>query len=143
MHSMRNVLAVAGPAEFTPALVALMLLVRAGLSMAAPPDAVVITAADAGRTVSLVVGEKLTVTLDAQPGTGFRWEPAATSTSLLSLSGTTPGGASIPGAVETQSFAFVARSAGAGNLTLVYRRAWGKNAVPSKSFSVAIRIAAQ
>jgi inhibitor of cysteine peptidase len=138
MQRIRHILAFAAPAAgFALALAALLLFARVSLSA---PDALLITAADAGTTVSLVVGERLTVKLDAQAGTGFAWQPDPTSTSLLALLGTAYGGASMPGSVESQSLTFVARSAGDGNLKLAYRRPWEKDLVARKSFSVAVRI---
>jgi inhibitor of cysteine peptidase len=144
MRRKRHVLVFAGRSGgFALALAALLLLAWGGFLMAAPSDAVEITAADAGKTVMLVVGERLIVKLDAQPGTGFGWEADATSTSLLSFSSTNLGAAGMPGAVETQSLTFLARSAGEGDLKLVYRRAWEKDAVPAKSFSVSVKVTAR
>ena len=130
-------------ARFAPGLAALSLLAATGFAMAGPADGIAIAAPDAGKTVALAVGQKLRVTLEAQPGTGFRWQPAAASTPLLSFSGTTLGRASIPGAPETQTLVFVARAPGAGKLTLVYRRAWEKNTPPAKTYSVMAKIAPQ
>jgi inhibitor of cysteine peptidase len=130
-------------ARFAPGLAALLLFAAAGFAMTGPVDDIAIAAADAGKAVALAVGQKLRVTLEAQPGTGFRWQPASTSTPLLSFSGTTLGGASMPGAPETQTLTFVARAPGAGKLTLVYRRAWEKNTPPAKTYSVMVKIAAQ
>jgi inhibitor of cysteine peptidase len=142
MHRMRHIFAFAAPAGgLALALTALSLFAR--VAMGAPADVVVITIADAGKTVSLVVGERLTVKLDAQPGTGFAWQPEPASTSLLSLLGTAMGGASMPGSVQSQTLTFVAHAPGKGNLKLAYRRPWEKDAVPRQSFSVAVRIAAQ
>ena len=108
----------------------------------APADPKVITAADAGKTVSLVVGGQLTVQLEAQPGTGCGWEADAASTPLLSFKGSKSSGTNMPGGIEAQSLSFVARSAGEGNLKLVYRRSWEKDVAPAKSFSVAVKISA-
>jgi predicted secreted protein len=139
MQRMRPMLAVTAPAGGFGVVLAALLL-SAQVSLSAPPDAVVITAADAGKTVALVVGERLTVKLDAQSGTGFAWAPDATSTSLLALLGTTHGRAAMPGSAESQNLTFVARSAGEGNLKLAYRRPWEKDAAAGKGFSVAVRI---
>jgi predicted secreted protein len=144
MQKTRNDLPFSRPgSSLAMAFAALMLFAEASYAMSAPPtDPKVITAADAGKTVSLIVGEQLTVRLDAQPGTGFGWEPDATSTPLLSSKGSTLSGGNIPGGVETQSLTFVARAAGEGNLKLVYRRGWENDVPPAKSFSVTVKIAA-
>ncbi len=146
---MRHSLAVTGPGRgLALAFAVLMLFAWGSGAMGASSDAVVVTAADAGKTVSLAVGQSLIVKLDAQTAsTGFQWEPDAASTPLLSFSSTTQSGAGTPpgmvGGVKTQSLTFVARAAGEGNLKLVFRRWWEKDTPPAKSFSVTVEIAAQ
>lgn len=107
------------------------------------PSGLALGPADAGRTVTLAVGETLTVGLPSQPGTGYSWQAAENSTPVLTLSGTRQRGANMPGAVETQRLTFVARAPGAGRLRLVYRRPWEKGGVPTKSFTVMVKIVAQ
>jgi predicted secreted protein len=128
---------------FALAFVVLMLVVWRIDSMGASSDSVVVTVADTGKTVSLVVGQSLIVKRDAQKGsTGFEWEPDAASSSLLSLSSIAHGGTSVLGGMEAQSLTFVAISAGEGDLKLVYRGPWEKDTPPAKNFSVTAKIAA-
>ncbi len=129
---------------FALAFAALMLFAEAGYAMSAPPaDPKMITAADAGKTVSLIVGEQLTVRLDSQPSTGYGWDPDPTSTPLLSRTSTKQaGGGNIPGGAETESLTFVARAAGEGQLKLIYDRPWERDKPPARTFSVTVKIAA-
>lgn len=122
------------------ALWALLFLAGVNSAMAAGSTPVVISAADAGKTVSLALGSRLTVCLEAQPGTGFGWEPDAGSTSLLSLASVAAGHASMPGAGQTQCLSFVAGSSGKGQLDLVYRRPWEKEIALAKRFSIGVKV---
>lgn len=145
---MRHSLAVTGPGRGLALAFAVLMLFAGGIGATGASAApVVVTAADAGKTVALDVGQSLIVKLDAQTAsTGFAWEPDAASTPLLAFSGSTQSKANTPpgmvGGAATQSLTFVARAAGEGELKLVYRRPWEKNTPPARSFSVTVKIAA-
>ena len=123
-------------------LAVLLIFANGACAMSALPSPVLLTADDTGKTVSLVIGQTLVVKLDAQPGTGYRWELDAKSTNLLALSNASQGAASMPGGNETQSLTFIARSAGEGDLTIIYRRPWERGIAPVKTFSVKVIIKA-
>lgn len=114
----------------------------AGLAMASPPDApLIVTAADADKSVSLASDQDLHVKLSAQFGTGYSWRLAASSTPLLRLKSSKDlGGATMPGAAETQRLVFAPTGTGTGILKLEYRRPWVKDQPPAKTFAVTVTI---
>ena len=106
------------------------------------PANVTLAEADDGRSVMLAKGGTLEVSLPAQLGTGFGWQPPKTS--LLALSKTTTERASDgkPGGFEKQVFAFSAMRPGKETLIFEYRRPWEKDAPAARRFTVELTIAA-
>jgi inhibitor of cysteine peptidase len=98
------------------------------------------------KTVSLIVGEVLSVTLDSNPTTGYKWEMTeAPDASVLSFSGTrfeAPKSAPA-GAGGKEVWEFKAERAGKTSFTLEYRRSWESNAVPAKKFSLTVNVIGQ
>jgi predicted secreted protein len=120
---------------------ALLAQIPAGLAMARMPDPVTASAGDAGKTVSLKVGQRLEVRLPSQPGTGAIWSPAPGSTNLLKYEGAkSEGAANIPGGTETEVLTFTATGAGKGELKLEYSRPWQETVPPEKTFSLTVDI---
>jgi predicted secreted protein len=121
--------------------VALIAMAGNGQAMGSPPPAPTITQADAGKSVTLSVGERLTVHLSAQLGTGYGWAAASDSTPLLKFENSGAlGSATMPGGAQTQELVFIAAGAGQGTLKLEYRQPWVKDTPPSKTFSVAVTV---
>jgi inhibitor of cysteine peptidase len=115
----------------------------AGLAMARAPGALTVSEQDAGKTVSLKVGQALEVHLQGQPGTGAGWSVAPGSTNLLKYEGVkSAGGAAMPGGSETQILTFTATAAGTGDLKLEYGRPWEETVPPQKTFSLTVKIGA-
>jgi predicted secreted protein len=76
-------------------------------------DEVVATAADSGKTVSVHVGQVLTVNLTGSHGSGKYWRLNADLTPELTLSGrSTQAGVALSGAPETTSYSFKTNSPG-------------------------------
>jgi len=75
-------------------------------------DEVVATAGDSGKSVSVHVGQVLTVNLTGTHLSGKYWRLNADLTPELSLSGRTTEGGVLPGEAETTSFSFKTNVAG-------------------------------
>ena len=110
-------------------------------AMGAPPDPLTVTQADAGKSVSLVVGQRLSVHLSEQAGTGYSWITASDSTPLLRFEGaSTKSGATMPGGAEIRVLVYSAAAAGKGTLKIEYLRSWEKDQPPAKTFSIAVTV---
>ena len=120
---------------------ALSTQIPASHAMARVPDAATASAQDAGKTVSLKVGQTLEVRLRSQPGTGAIWSVAPGSTNLLKYEGAkSEGAANIPGGFETEVLTFTATGAGKGQLKLEYSRPWEETVPPEKTFSLTVDV---
>ncbi len=102
-----------------------------------------VTEADNGKETQMEKGNILCLKLPAQMGTGFAWH-VKNVTPLLKSQGDP---VQVPteadkkvGGYEDQVFKFSAIEAGAGELELVYKRAWEKSVQPLKSFKVTVTI---
>ena len=96
-----------------------------------------------GARVTLVPGQALSVTVDANPYTGYRWMVDRGAAAVLQPVGEPlyrPVSTSAPlvGAGGTMTFDFVAHAAGSDTLQLTYRRVWEKDATPARSLRVEI-----
>ncbi len=110
-------------------------------AMGATPDPLTVTQADAGKSVSLAVGQRLSVHLSEQAGTGYSWITAPDSTPLLKFEGISIGsGATMPGGTQIQVLSYSATAAGKGTLKIEYRRSWEKDQPPAKTFSIAVTV---
>jgi predicted secreted protein len=96
--------------------------------------------------VTVVLGEIFTVTLESNPGTGYRWEWVDDQDSIVEQVGEaqfTPretGDLPLVGAGGWESFDFMAVHPGQMILTLVYRRAWEEGVEPLKTFSLQVTV---
>jgi predicted secreted protein len=110
-------------------------------AMGAAPDPLTVTQADAGKSVSLSIGQRLSVHLSEQAGTGYSWITAFDSTPLLKFEGaSTASGATMPGGTEIEVLVYSAATAGKGTLKIEYRRSWEKDQPPAKNFSIAVTV---
>ena len=110
-------------------------------AMGATPDPLTVTQADAGKSVSLAIGQRLSVHLSEQAGTGYSWITASDSTPLLKFEGSSvTSTATMPGAAEIQAMVYSAVAAGKGTLKIEYRRSWEKDQPPAETFSIAVTI---
>ena len=110
-------------------------------AMGAAPDPLTVTQADAGKSVSLSIGQRLSVHLSEQAGTGYSWITASDSTPLLKFEGaSTASGATMPGGSEIRVLVYSATAAGNGTLKIGLSRSWEKDQPPAKSFSIAVTI---
>jgi predicted secreted protein len=91
--------------------------------------------------VRLHVGDRLTVRLEAIPGTGYSWIVKGEVGGVLNQTGEPAferSGERVMGGVEQQVFSFQVKANGAAGLELEYRRPWEKSATASKSFSIRV-----
>jgi inhibitor of cysteine peptidase len=101
-----------------------------------------IEASDAGKTVSLAVGDTLEVTLEGNPSTGYGWEAVSLDTSILKQVGEpafTPS-STLVGSAGQMTLRFEAAGSGQTTLHLVYHRSWETGVAPLKSFDVTVQV---
>jgi inhibitor of cysteine peptidase len=125
----------------TAAGIALASLILA--SCATPPPMREIDASADGASVTLVPGQALSVTVDANPYTGYRWVVDRGAAAVLQPVGEPlyrPVSTSAPlvGAGGTTTFNFVAHAAGMDTLQLVYRRPSPQDSAAARSLRVEI-----
>ena len=126
----------------------LLVLACATPSAPIPPAPVAptrITLPESGGRAILAVGQELALTLDANATTGYRWEIAAPLPDIISVvdPGTyreAPDPDARVGTGGTTSFVFRAMRAGAGVLTLVYRRPWESGVAPVRMTRVELEV---
>ena len=108
---------------------------------AATPPAVTIAEQDSGKTIELVVGQKLAVQLPSNPTTGYQWIVLGDPAPLKRIGSdyaASPQAAGRMGAGGTQTLRFSASGSGKAELNLGYHRPWEKDVAPAKTFSVTI-----
>lgn len=88
--------------------------------------AVTASEADNGGTVSVPLGQPLTVNLTGTKGSGYYWRLDADLTPELILSGRTASSVDMPGAPETTSFTFTTNAAG----TVIFKASYLKAGAP-------------
>lgn len=112
---------------------------------ATPGVSVHITAAEAGKTIAVKVGEPFSVDLVGVPTAGYIWAPAATPDFLIK---TGSGGGPTTQAQKQPGFAggnhwevtvFTAQKPGRGELKFEQRRPWETNEPAAATFSVTIQ----
>jgi inhibitor of cysteine peptidase len=102
-----------------------------------------LTADDNGRTVTLVKGGVLVVSLSSIPGTGFGWIVSHIDASMLQQQGEPQlihSAPPIPGSPAQQVFRFSAIGRGSTTIELVYVRPWEHGVPPARTFHVAVRV---
>lgn len=87
---------------------------------AAVASEVIATAADAGKTIAVHVGQVLTIKLNGTRGSGKYWRLNADLTPTLTLSGRTTNGLDAPGAAEETAYSFKTNKPG----TLVFKASY-------------------
>ena len=104
---------------------------------------VTVTEENNGQTVGVLTDETIVVRLKSQMGTGYGWQILKTDGRRLKLLGEAElenTGDGQPGGVEHQVFRFKGVQPGTTVLELVYVRPWEKNAKPSKTFRLKVRV---
>ena len=91
-----------------------------------------------GQTVALKVGQKLTISLEGNPTTGYSWQVRAGSEHLDLLSQEYEPGGTAAGAGGVEVFRFRALAPGETEIAFDYRRPWEREVHTSRRFRVAI-----
>lgn len=102
----------------------------------------ILTEKDDGRTVRLANGALLTIRIQGNRTTGYRWEANVSDASVLTEGSAplyTPTSTS-PGAGGIFEFSFRAGAAGQTRLTLGYRRSWETEIPPLRIFEVSVEV---
>ncbi len=124
------------------AALAAVAAVLASTPAAAAPPTKVLTLADSGTTVHIVVGQRLSVRLDACPSCGFHWatRTAPAASILRRLAQMQTGGCKAPcvGGDVTKIFRYSGRAAGTTSLRLEYLPPGSKT--PAKTFRLRVRV---
>ena len=119
------------------------LSVGSDVAAAAEQAAVIATAKDDGRTVSLRRGQELELKLQANPSTGYGWAVAHAPEPVLTQEGqpsyrtkVTPG--SNVGASGIETWRFRAAQTGRRTLRMEYRRPWEREVPPGAALTLRI-----
>lgn len=126
---------------WSDAVFAFAVLALAGC--ATPPPVREIDALADGSRVTLALGQALSVTVDANPATGYRWVVDRSAAAVLRPLRDpiyTPISTSVPlvGAGGTMTFDFVAAAAGSDTLQLTFRRSGDKKAAAARGLRVEV-----
>ncbi|MEI7813995.1 MAG: protease inhibitor I42 family protein [Coriobacteriia bacterium] len=112
-----------------------------GSGSGAKTGPVVVTAADADKTVTVAPGQTLEVVLDANPSTGYTWTIASAPEFLKSEGEpvfASEGASGAVGAGGKQTMKFSVTAAGTGSLSLNYVRPWEAGVAPAETFKVEV-----
>ena len=108
----------------------------------ASPTAVVVTAADNGKTMDAAAGATLSVQLPGNPSTGYTWSPDGDLPAILKQDGEPSfeaSSAGTPGSGGTMTMRYAVTAAGTGDLKLKYWRTFEPTVAPVSTFSVTIK----
>lgn len=105
-------------------------------------NAVKIGADANGQTIELAAGQKLVLSLESNPTTGFDWEVSEIDEAVIKQSGESEfkSESDLLGAGGVRTFTFEAVAAGTSTLKLVYHRSWEKDIPPEQEFTVTINV---
>jgi inhibitor of cysteine peptidase len=100
-----------------------------------------VTSNDDGKQLNVRVGEKIVVTLDGNPSTGYTWDPKELDASMIQQVGSTDfksGNPGLVGAGGTLTLTFKLLKPGTTVLTLIYHRPWETDVEPLHSYTITI-----
>jgi inhibitor of cysteine peptidase len=130
-------------------LVFIMVIAATLNGMSKPRKTVTIEKEDNNRQIELTANQKFTITLPANPSTGYRWKILETDSacfrecradSFLLRSNPEKEGMILVGAGGHQQFFFQAADHGECELHMQYQRSWEKNQAPADTFRLRIKI---
>jgi len=115
-------------------------LALSGCSSASGP--IVLSEKDAGSVQQLAVGQRLEITLEANPTTGYQWAVDGGLPPCIEQIGEPEYKAqsSAIGGGGTETWTFAGKSAGQGDLKLKYWRSFEPTVPPVKTFSVTVHV---
>ncbi|MSM40752.1 MAG: hypothetical protein GJT30_14140 [Geobacter sp.] len=104
-----------------------------------------LTGQDSGRSVTVPVGEVVSITLGGNPTTGYAWELTEVDRAVLAPDPEPAyvADSALSGAGGKYTFRFSARAAGSTAVQLVYRRPWEKGLPPLERFDLQVVVVAE
>jgi inhibitor of cysteine peptidase len=100
-----------------------------------------------GTTQELEMGEVMSITLEANPSTGYGWFATSTNPDVLAQLGepvyqepTSDSATPILGAAGVDTFIFQAADTGTATITLVYKRGWETDVAPEKTITITVNV---
>jgi predicted secreted protein len=103
--------------------------------------AVVVDATSDGKTIRAAEGRTVIVRLEAQPGTGYRWQVKQLARNLRQIGKSEfarKAEAGVTGGAEIEVFRFRVRGKAKGTLDMIYVQPWEKGKPPRRLFRVAV-----
>ncbi len=122
-------------------LLRIVLLIAPVAFAASCTKPVYLTATDNTRTIALAKGQRVTISLEANPTTGYHWELAECDSAILAPQGEPTYTASRTPSIGSggqASWRFRAMAEGKTELRLVYRRSWEDKAEPEQTFTATV-----
>jgi len=111
------------------------------LALPARAEKISLTELDHECAVEMKTGDKLEITLDGNPTTGYIWEKVEGDTATLAQQGDykyTPAKPLLVGSGGNFVFSFQGATSGKTKLRFIYHRTFEKNVAPVKSFEVMV-----
>lgn len=101
-----------------------------------------LTGQESGRSVTVPVGEVVSITLGGNPTTGYAWELADVDRAVLAPDPEPAyvADSALSGAGGKYTFRLTARAAGSTAVQLVYRRSWEKGLPPLERFDLQVSV---
>jgi inhibitor of cysteine peptidase len=128
--------------EITIVFFLIMVLATSGCSQKDSANTVEIDESDDGSTVTLAVGEELTLTLGSNLTTGYSWKLGELDSRVLAQQGDveyiSEAEEGVVGAGGVEIFRFTAEEPGTVMLRLEYLRPWEEGVAPEAVFSVEV-----
>jgi len=128
------------------AVIAVLLLTMALATGCASTKVLKLDAGDNGSQVELEKGRVLSITLESNPTTGYRWEVEESGEPVLSQIGEATyelesgRDDKLVGAPGLETFQFEAMGTGDATLKLVYHRPWEEEEEPLETFSIRVTV---
>jgi inhibitor of cysteine peptidase len=126
----------------SPIALLLVAVVLAAISGCSSNTALALEAKDNGRQIELQKGQILVINLEANPSTGYTWEPVDLKGAIVRQVGETEFNpdSDLVGAPGTQTLRFEALKSGQMDLKLVYHRPWEEGVEPLETFTVQVTV---
>ncbi len=119
-------------------------VVLAGVLLAAgcsdgPDRVIALGGDDSGTAIAMSAGDRIDVSLEANPSTGYTWELVPSEDDVLRQVGEAEylAGSELFGAPGRMTFSFECANPGVTELTLVYHRPW-ESVEPLRTFTVIV-----
>lgn len=117
-------------------------MLAAGVVACGSKEPLELSKVDSGSKQEIAVGEELTISLEANPTTGYRWAIDGTLPGQLEQVGEAvyTAGSTAIGAGGTEVWTFKGKSAGTATLTLKYWRSFEPDVDPIEIFTVDVTV---